>query len=228
MASHTLANLAKSAMSYKVLLTEVTPIDRMEPQILAASLGLTSYPLNSDMPPKVYRVVGIGGQYLNCLSTKIIATSLHPEPTELKCNGEKVFSLLIPRSDHVPFIELSWHHSLLQRITHESTRALAEYTEYNTIINRRSTVYTDIWLEYNSRNVGNKHELIADIINGYETFTKDLDTFKPQIWKVQLRYDINGRTYKSSTFVHPEYFPYLIWENKPEEGFAPVGGIRID
>ncbi len=55
MANHTLANLAKSLMSYKILVTEVSPMQGMEPQTLAASLGLTSYPINSDMPSKVYR-----------------------------------------------------------------------------------------------------------------------------------------------------------------------------
>ncbi|MFC0273555.1 hypothetical protein ACFFIX_19375 [Metabacillus herbersteinensis] len=228
MDNHTLANLAKSVMSYKVLLTEVTPMKGMEPQKLATSLGLASYPLNSDMSSKVYRVVGIDGQHLDCQSTKLIATSLHPEPTELKCENEKVFSLLIPKSDNVPFVELSWHHSLLQRITHGNVGSLVDYTEYNKIINRRSNVYTDVWLEYESRNVGNKHEFIADQILGNETHTKLLDTFSPQIHRVQLRYDINGVEHKSRIWVHPEYFPNLIWENTPEEGFAPKGGIRID
>ncbi len=98
-----------------------------------------------------------------------------------------MFSLLIPRSDHVPFVELSWHHSLLQTITRGGAGTLTEYTEYNRIINRRSTVYTDIWIDpWKSSN----------------------------IWKVQLRYDINGRTHKSDVWHHREYMgKYTRWSS---------------
>ncbi|MCP9227920.1 hypothetical protein NMG90_21475 [Bacillus mycoides] len=228
MDNHTLAKIAKLAMSKKILVIEVTPMEGIEPQNLAKSLGLAPYPLNSNTPPKVYRVVGFDEQILECDSAKLIATSLIPKPTQKMCEGEKVFSLFIPNLDHVPFVELSWHNSLLQKINSKKS----SYTEYNQIINHRSTVYYDCWIEYESRNVGDLHEKVASVVNSYETVTTPLEVYKPQIWKVQLRYEYDGEVHKSRTFVHPEYFPVLIWENTSEvegiEGFSLLGGIRVD
>lgn len=117
--SRTLEEISENKFSVKIYLIPLElDISLVDP--IQKAIGLRRYPKVDDSSPsgeaKIYRYIGTDKTNLNCDSTMIISTNLNPTPENFSCNGEDVFSLLIPAVDQVPYIDLTYGTSLLNDI----------------------------------------------------------------------------------------------------------------
>lgn len=81
-------------------------------------MGLSSYP-EKYSPLKIYRVLGIDANSLDCYSSKFIFLSKEPNNEGFKCSEteDDVFSITVSKDENIPFAELNWFSSLIKAYT---------------------------------------------------------------------------------------------------------------
>ncbi len=113
--ARTLADLAETALSFKIYLSEVhDPYSGNElGTSLASILGLIPPEEKANARSyKLYRVLGFDKDMLNPDSGKLVALSSKVHPEGFKCVADEVVSTLIRKGIDIPYVELKWHESL--------------------------------------------------------------------------------------------------------------------